>query len=68
MIVLSFIDDEFLSCGLDLVQAGNESIGKTIRYILMHVAMNQHIQRSLHREIDRVIGPNRYPVLNDRVK
>uniref|UniRef100_A0AAT9UTP2 Cytochrome P450 3637B1 n=1 Tax=Maconellicoccus hirsutus TaxID=177089 RepID=A0AAT9UTP2_MACHI len=62
-----FTDDEFLSCGIDLLQAGNESTGKTIQFIFMYVAMNEEIQNKLHNEIDEIIGKERYPELSDRI-
>ena len=61
-------DDEYLSCGIDMIQAGNESTGKTIEFILMYVAFNPRIQMKVHEEIDRIIGRHRYPTLNDRIK
>ncbi|XP_065222163.1 farnesoate epoxidase-like [Planococcus citri] len=64
--VENFTDEEFLSCGTDLVQAGNEAVVNTVQFILLYVAMNQRIQLKLHEEIDRVIGSNRYPSLNDK--
>ncbi|XP_065207646.1 farnesoate epoxidase-like [Planococcus citri] len=64
--VINFTDDEFLSCGVDLVQAGNESPSKTLRFILLHITLNQRVQFKLHEEIDRVIGSDRYPTLYER--
>ncbi|XP_065207645.1 farnesoate epoxidase-like [Planococcus citri] len=64
--IMNFSDAEFLSCGIDLIQAGNESVGKTIQFTLLYVALNQRIQLKLHEEIDQIIGPDRYPTLNDK--
>ncbi|XP_065207644.1 farnesoate epoxidase-like isoform X2 [Planococcus citri] len=66
--VVNFTDDEFLSCGIDMLQAGNESSGKTIEFLLMYVALTQRVQDELHEEIDRVVGQSRYPTLNDKIR
>lgn len=51
-----------------MVQAGTESTGKTIKFILLYVSMNKQIQDKIHEEIDQIVGRTRYPQLQDKPK
>lgn len=51
---------------LDILQAGNESTEKTIIYLLLHVALNPHVQEKIHEEIDRVLDRDGMPDLKNK--
>ncbi|XP_051534498.1 cytochrome P450 2G1-like [Myxocyprinus asiaticus] len=51
---------------LNLFAAGTETTSTTIRYALMLLIKHPHIQEQIQKEIDRVIGPNRIPTMDDR--
>jgi len=59
-------DEELQSVLLDLVQAASESSANTAGFVMMYVAMNPKVQDKLHEELDRVIGRDRFPTLEDR--
>ncbi|XKL64575.1 hypothetical protein PGB90_004661 [Kerria lacca] len=61
-----FTDQQLLACFLDLVQAASESNANSISFILLYVALNPHVQKKIHEELDRIIGKNRIPKLEDK--
>ncbi|XP_072752926.1 probable cytochrome P450 305a1 [Anoplolepis gracilipes] len=63
-----FSDENLIVTLLDLFIAGIRTTTATLDVLFLQVANHQDVQRKLHEEIDAVIGPNRLPNLEDRVK
>uniref|UniRef100_A0A8C2E8M3 Cytochrome P450, family 2, subfamily Y, polypeptide 3 n=1 Tax=Cyprinus carpio TaxID=7962 RepID=A0A8C2E8M3_CYPCA len=61
-----FHKDNMLGTVLNLFIAGTETTSTTLRYALMLLIKHTHIQEQMQREIDRVIGQNRVPTMDDR--
>lgn len=51
---------------LDLFQAGTETTSNTLSFGLIYMVHNIDVQTKARNELDRVIGHNRLPTLNDR--
>ncbi|CAM4557665.1 unnamed protein product [Leuciscus chuanchicus] len=51
---------------LNLFVAGTETTSTTLRYALMLLIKHPHIQGQMQKEIDRIIGRNRVPTMEDR--
>lgn len=51
---------------LDLFQAGTETTSNTLSFGLIYMVHNIDVQTKARNELDRVIGRNRLPTLNDR--
>nr|C0SPF7.2 RecName: Full=Farnesoate epoxidase; AltName: Full=Cytochrome P450 15C1; AltName: Full=Protein dimolting; Short=mod; Flags: Precursor [Bombyx mori] len=61
------LDDLQVVC-LDLLEAGMETVTNTAVFMLLHVVRNEDVQRKLHQEIDDIIGRDRNPLLDDRIR
>ncbi|XP_021181458.3 farnesoate epoxidase isoform X1 [Helicoverpa armigera] len=63
-----FTDEELQVVCLDLLEAGMETVSNTAVFMLLHIVLNDDVQRRLHDEIDDVIGPLTPPALSDRAR
>ncbi|KAK2881632.1 hypothetical protein QQF64_008056 [Cirrhinus molitorella] len=61
-----FHKNNLMATALNLFTAGTETTSTTLRYALMLLIKYPHVQEQMQREIDRVIGPNRVPTMDDR--
>lgn len=64
----SFSEKQLLAVCLDMFIAGSETTNKSIGFLMLHIIRNPEIQTKMQEEIDRVIGRNRLPTLEDRSK
>ncbi|XP_056329332.1 cytochrome P450 2G1-like [Danio aesculapii] len=61
-----FHKENMFATSLNLFTAGTETTSTTLRYALMLLIKHPHIQEQMQKEIDRVIGQNRIPTMEDR--
>ncbi|XP_039510078.1 cytochrome P450 2A10-like isoform X2 [Pimephales promelas] len=61
-----FHKNNLMATVLNLFVAGTETTSTTLRYALMLLIKHPHIQGQMQREIDRVIGRNRVPTMEDK--
>nr|XP_033785240.1 cytochrome P450 2D17-like isoform X1 [Geotrypetes seraphini] len=63
----TFKETTLLAVTCDLFGAGTETTATTLRWALLLVLLYPDIQRRVHEEIDRVIGRDRRPALDDQM-
>lgn len=63
-----FSEQQLLSLCLDLFQAGSETTSNTLGFAVLYVILYPNVQKEIHRELDRVVGKDRPPTLQDRSK
>ncbi|XP_031631252.1 probable cytochrome P450 303a1 [Contarinia nasturtii] len=64
----SFSEKQLLAICLDMFVAGSDTTNKSMGFLMLHLIRNPDIQTRMQEEIDRVIGRNRLPTLEDRAK
>nr|XP_002129611.2 cytochrome P450 2C42-like isoform X2 [Ciona intestinalis] len=53
---------------MDLFQAGTETTSTTLRWAILYLANNPHIQEKVQQEIDEVLGFDQLPQYEDRMR
>lgn len=64
----SFSEKQLLAICLDMFIAGSETTSKTLGFSILNLVRDQEVQRKMQEEIDTVVGRERLPKLEDRVK
>nr|QSD59122.1 CYP3681A1 [Diaphanosoma celebensis]QST15080.1 CYP370C11 protein [Diaphanosoma celebensis] len=62
----TFSDLQLITSVANLFVAGGETTSTTLRWAVLLLAYHPEVQRRMQEEIDRVIGAERLPTLNDR--
>ncbi|XP_048017997.1 cytochrome P450 2M1-like [Megalobrama amblycephala] len=60
--------DNLVSLVWNLISAGTESTSSTIRHALLLMMKHPDVQERVQREIDEVVGKDRWPSIEDRQK
>lgn len=63
-----FTDEQLLSVCLDLFMAGSETTSNTLSFAILYMLKHQDVQKKVQEEMDRIVGRNRWPNLQDRSK
>ncbi|XP_032642885.1 cytochrome P450 2D15-like [Chelonoidis abingdonii] len=63
----SFNDNNLCMVTFDLFSAGTETTSTTLRWALLYMLLHPDIQCKVHEEIDKVIGRDRSPQMEDLV-
>lgn len=64
----SFSEKQLRAVILDLFLAGSETTNKSTNFMFLHLLKDVDMQDRARDEIDRVVGRNRLPTIDDRVK
>uniref|UniRef100_UPI00398F8DA4 cytochrome P450 2D15-like n=1 Tax=Pristiophorus japonicus TaxID=55135 RepID=UPI00398F8DA4 len=62
----SFLESNLIGAVVDLFAAGTETSSTTLRWALIFMVLHPELQSKVHEEIDRVVGKERKPMLDDR--
>lgn len=61
-------ESQLLAICMDLFTAGSETTSKGLCFCFLYLVLFPKVQKKAHEEIDRVIGRNRLPTLEDRTR
>lgn len=64
----SFSELQLLALCLDFFMAGSETTSKSLGFGFLYLLLNPDVQKKAQEEIDRVVGRDRLPSLDDRPK
>ncbi|XP_033308798.1 probable cytochrome P450 303a1 [Bombus bifarius] len=64
----TFSESQLLAICMDLFTAGSETTSKGLCFCFLYLVLFPKVQKKAHEEIDRVIGRNRLPTLEDRTR
>ncbi|XP_017755180.1 PREDICTED: methyl farnesoate epoxidase [Eufriesea mexicana] len=64
----TFSEPQLLAICMDLFMAGSETTSKALSFCFLYLVLFPNIQKKAHEEIDKVIGPNKFPTLEDRTR
>lgn len=64
----SFSEEQLVATCMDMFMAGSETTSNTLSFGFLYLILNPSVQRKAQEEIDRVVGKDRSPSLNDRPK
>lgn len=62
----SFTEKQLVAICMDMFMAGSETTSKTLSFGFQYLLLYPNVQRKAQEEIDRVVGRNRCPTMNDR--
>ncbi|XP_020291003.1 probable cytochrome P450 303a1 isoform X2 [Pseudomyrmex gracilis] len=64
----TFSESQLLAVCMDLFMAGSETTSKALSFGFLYLIMFPEVQRKAQEEIDKVLGRDRFPTLDDRPK
>lgn len=64
----SFSEKQLMAVCMDLFMAGSETTSKTLGFCFLYLLLYPEVQKDAQEEIDRVVGRNRLPTLDDRAQ
>nr|QTC11261.1 cytochrome P450 303A1 [Phenacoccus solenopsis] len=62
----SFSESQLLAICMDMFMAGSETTSKSLGFGFLYMLLYPEVQKKAQEEIDRVVGRDRMPTLNDR--
>lgn len=65
---MTFSESQLLAICMDMFMAGSETTSKSLGFGFLYLLLNPEVQKKAQEEIDRVVGRDRLPTLNDRPK
>ncbi|CAD7686656.1 unnamed protein product [Nyctereutes procyonoides] len=60
--------ENLVAVGFNLFSAGTETVTNTLRLALLILLKHPEVEGKIHEEIDRVVGRDRVPCMNDRTQ
>ena len=63
-----FSEEQLLFLGWDLLVSTASTLTATLTMYVIYLINHPHVQHKIQKEIDNVVGHNRLPHLNDRIK
>lgn len=64
----TYSEGQLVAMCMDMFMAGTETTSKSMSFCFSYLVREQEVQRRAQEEIDRVVGKDRMPSLDDRVK
>lgn len=62
----TFTEENIKVICLDMLEAGMETVGNTLDFLIIYLVLHEDVQQRIQLEIDTIIGSSRLPSLDDR--
>lgn len=59
-------DEQFITTTIDLFEAGSETSSNTMEFAIYFAMKHPSVQDKIFEEIERVVGKDRYPTMEDK--
>lgn len=64
----TFTHEQLVSLCIDFFMAGSDTTTNTLTFSMFFMMKHEDIQKKVQTELDEVVGRNRWPSLEDRLK
>jgi len=63
-----YTDEQLIAVGVDLFMTGSDTTSTALEFAILFMMRNPQVQVQVQEEIDRVVGRNRLPAPEDKMR
>ncbi|XP_077996358.1 cytochrome P450 2U1-like [Glandiceps talaboti] len=61
-----FSDNDLVQFAMGVIAPGSDTVVAATKWFIIEMCVNPGVQENIHKELDKLVGPNRRPVYGDR--